>query len=63
MICPKCKRSPLELVLHKVKCTDWICDYEDEEEPHQYNERKEEREVWTTKQNGGKKTKKSTILG
>ena len=62
MICPKCKRSPLELVLHKVKCTDWICDYEDEEQPHQYNEHREE-EVWTTKQNGGKKIKKSTILG
>lgn len=60
MICPKCKRSPLELVLHKVKCTDWICNYEDDEQPHQY---KEERvQVWKTK-NGGKKTKKSTILG
>ncbi len=60
MICPKCKTSPLALVLHKVKCTDWLCEYEDEEQPHQYTERNT---TCKTKQNGGKKTKTIMIPG
>ena len=56
MICPKCKTSPLALVLHKVKCTDWLCEYEDEEQPHQYTEK-----VHKWKKNGGIK-KIKTIM-
>jgi len=61
MICPKCKKSPLELHLHKIRCTDYICDYEETAQQPTYQA--ERKQVWKMTQNGGKKTKKSTILG